>query len=130
MTDRLHALRLFSRVARTGSFSRAGREMRLSQPSVSRIISELEKDIGVSLLTRTTHAVILTEAGSDYLARIEPLLAELDDADHAARGTGELRGTLKIGVAASFAIREVIPYLAPFLSQHPALRIEFAMTDQ
>src|ERR1700754_3900908 len=59
MSDRLSALRLFSRVARTGSFSSAGREMRLSQPSVSRIISMLEQEIGAALLTRTTRAVTL-----------------------------------------------------------------------
>ncbi len=130
MSDRLHALRLFSRVARTGSFSSAGREMRLSQPSVSRIISTLEEEIGAALLTRTTRAVTLTEAGVDYLARIEPLLAGLEEADHAARGTGELRGLLRIGVATSFAVREVIPRLPAFMAQHSALRIELSMGDQ
>lgn len=130
MSDRLYALRLFVRVARTGSFSSAGRELRLSQPSVSRIIATLEKEVGAALLTRTTRAVTLTEVGADYLARIEPLLAGLEEADHAARGTGELRGVLRVGVAASFAVREVIPRLPPFMEQHPALRIEFSMADQ
>ena len=92
MNDRLFALRLFMRVARVGSFSAAGRELGLSQPSASRILAELEREIGVALLTRTTRAVTLTEAGADYLARIEPILAALEEADHAARGTGELRG--------------------------------------
>jgi DNA-binding transcriptional LysR family regulator len=129
MSDRLFALRLFSRVARTGSFSSAGRELRLSQPSVSRIIATLEEEIGAALLTRTTRAVTLTEAGTDYLARIEPLLAGLEEADHAARGTGELRGVLRVGMAASFAVREVIPRLPGFMEQHPALRIDLSMAD-
>jgi len=51
------------------------------------------KQIGVALLVRTTRAVTLTEAGSDYLSRIEPILTALEEADHAARGTGELRGS-------------------------------------
>jgi DNA-binding transcriptional LysR family regulator len=93
MSDRLLALRLFARIARTGSFSRAGRELGLSQPSASRIASELERQVGAALMTRTTRGLTLTEAGSDYLARIEPILAALEEADHAARGTGELRGT-------------------------------------
>ncbi len=130
MSDRLFALRLFVRVARGGSFSVAGRELQLSQPSVSRIISNLEAEVGTSLLTRTTRAVSLTEAGVDYLARIEPLLAALDEADHAARGTGELRGVLRVGVATSFAVRQIIPRLPGFMDLHPALRVEMVMTDQ
>jgi DNA-binding transcriptional LysR family regulator len=130
MNDRLFALRLFMRVARVGSFSAAGRELGLSQPSASRIIAELEREIGVALLTRTTRAVALTEAGADYLARIEPILAALEEADHAARGTGELRGTLRIGLSSSFGVRELIPRLPPFLKLHPALHMDLRMNDQ
>src|SRR5271169_3799211 len=101
MTDRLVALRTFVRTAHTGSFSRAARELGLSQPSVSRILAQLEKEINAALLVRTTHAVNLTDAGVDYLARIEPLLSALDEADHAARGTGELRGVLRVALSFS-----------------------------
>jgi DNA-binding transcriptional LysR family regulator len=130
MTDRLVALRLFARVARSGNFSRAGRELGFSQPSASRIVSELEREVGVALLTRTTRAVTLTEAGVDYLARIEAILDALDEADHAVRGSGELRGVLRVGVAASFGVRELIPRLPAFTERHPALRIELLMNDQ
>jgi DNA-binding transcriptional LysR family regulator len=129
MTDRLQALRLFARVAHTGSFSAAGRELGLSQPSASRIIAELEKELGAALVIRTTRAVKLTQAGSDYLARIEPILASLDEADHAARGDGELRGLLRVGTSSSFSVREVIPRLPAFLARHPHLRISLAVSD-
>jgi len=130
MNDRLAALRLFTRVARTGSFSAAGRELGLSQPSASRIISELERDVGASLFSRSTRAVTLTEAGADYLARIEPILDAIDEADHAARGTGELRGVLRVAVSSSFAVREVIPKLPDFMAHHPALRVDLLMDDR
>lgn len=130
MSDRLLALKTFVRVARLGSFSRAARELGLSQPSASRIVSTLERDVGAALMLRTTRAVTLTEAGTDYLARIEPLLAALEDADHAARGTDELRGTLRIGLSSSFAVREVIPRLPPFMARHPALRVDLTVDDQ
>ena len=129
MTDRFQALRLFARVAHTGSFSAAGRELGLSQPSASRIVAELEKELGAALVIRTTRAVKLTEAGADYLARIEPILASLDEADHAARGDGELRGVLRIGMSSSFSVREVIPRLPAFLARHPLLRISLAVSD-
>ena len=130
MSDRLFALRLFVRIAHTGSFSRAARELGLSQPSASRIAAELEQDVGVPLLTRTTRRLTLTEAGAEYLARIEPLLAALDEADHAARGTGELRGTLRVALSIGFGMRAVIPRLPAFMQRHPALRIDLLMSDQ
>ena len=101
MNDRLKTLRLFVRVAYTQSFSQAGRELGLSQPSVSRLISDLEREIGGTLLQRHTRAVSLTEAGAAYLARIEQILADIDDADYQARDTNELRGHLKIGASSS-----------------------------
>jgi DNA-binding transcriptional LysR family regulator len=130
MSDRFLALRLFTRVARSGSFSRAGRELGLSQPSASRILAGLEGEVGAALLTRTTRGVKLTEAGSDYLARIEPILDALDEADHAARGNGELRGVLRAAMSTSFALREVAPRLPEFMKPHPALRIDLLMSDQ
>ncbi|WP_158817582.1 LysR family transcriptional regulator [Methylocapsa sp. S129] len=129
MNDRLQALRLFARVARLGAFSRAGKELGLSQPSASRIVANLEREVGAKLLTRTTRAVTTTEAGADYLAHIEPILAALEEADHAARGTGELKGLLRIGVGTSFGIREIVPRLPAFLERHPSLRVDLAIDD-
>ena len=97
MSDRISTLRLFCRVAITGSFTAAGKEIDLSQPSVSRIISNLEKDLGAALFVRSTHAVKLTEAGADYLARIEPILAALEEANHLVRSDGKLQGRLRVG---------------------------------
>ncbi|MGB6310690.1 MAG: LysR family transcriptional regulator [Steroidobacteraceae bacterium] len=129
MNDRFFSLHLFARVARSGSFSVAGREMSVSQPTASRIVAALEKQIGVALLVRTTRAVTLTESGSDYLSRIEPILTALEEADHAARGTGELRGLLRVATSSGFAIRGVLPRLARFTDQHAGLRMEFVLND-
>jgi DNA-binding transcriptional LysR family regulator len=130
MTDRLFALRLFARVARKGSFSAAGRELGLSQPTVSKMIAGLEREIGAALLVRTTRAVTLTEVGANYLARIEQATAELEEADHEARGGGELRGVLRVAVTSSIAVREVIPRLPGFATRHPSLRIVLRIDDE
>ncbi len=130
MSDRLSALRLFVRVARTGNFSRAAREVGLSQPTASRIIATLEKEIGALLLTRSTRALALTEAGAEYLARVELALAALDEADHAARGTGELRGVLRVATSSSFTVHALIPRLDDFLRRHPKLRLMLLINDQ
>src|SRR6202000_1118825 len=127
MNDRFTSMQLFVRVARSGSFSTAAHEMGMTQPTASRIVAALEKQVGVALLMRSTRAVTLTEAGADYLARSEAILAALDEADHAARGTGELRGTLRVATSPVFASRTVMPRLAEFADKHPKLRIEFAL---
>ena len=129
MSDSFSTLRLFSRVARTESFTAAGKEIGLSQPSVSRIISKLEKDLGAALFVRSTHAVKLTEAGADYLERVEPILAALEEANYMARGDGTLKGRLRVGCATSFAVREIIPRIPTFLDQHPELKVDFVLTD-
>jgi DNA-binding transcriptional LysR family regulator len=130
VSDRFSALSLFVRIARTRSFSRAARELGLSQPSASRIIASLEKEIGALLFTRSTRALALTEAGTDYLARVEPALAALEEADYAARGTGELRGRIRVAAPSSFSVRVVIPTLPDFLKTHPKLQVELVMNDQ
>jgi DNA-binding transcriptional LysR family regulator len=124
------ALRLYTRVARLGSFSAAARECGLSQSQASRIVAELEKELGVRLLTRTTRAVTLTHAGGEFLARIEPILAALDEAEHSVREGGELRGILRMSMPTSFGVRDVIPRLAPFAQRHPNLHIQLQLGDR
>ncbi len=130
MSDHLDALRLFIRVVRRGSFSAAGRELGVPQSTVSRTIAALEREIGASLLVRTTRAVTVTDAGADFLARIEPILADLEDAEQMARHSDELRGTLRIGIGTSLAARIVIPHLKPFLDRHPELRVDLLLDDE
>jgi DNA-binding transcriptional LysR family regulator len=129
MTDRFYSLNLFARVARTGSFSRAAKEAGLSQPSASRLIRQLETEVGATLFTRSTRAVVLTEAGADFLVKVESILSALEEAEYAARGTGELRGNLRIGVGGSFATRELIPRMSEFVNKHPALHVELLIDD-
>jgi DNA-binding transcriptional LysR family regulator len=124
------ALRLYTRVARLGSFSAAARECGLSQSQASRIVADLEAELGVRLLSRTTRAVVPTEAGSEFLARIEPILAALDEAEHSVRECGELRGLLRISAPTSFGIRDVIPRLAGFVERHPNLHIQLQLGDR
>lgn len=130
MIDRISSLQLFVRVARTGNISEAARELGWSQASASRAVATLERDIGAQLLTRSTRAVVLTEAGADYLARIEPVLDAIEEANRAARGTDELRGVLRVALPSSFAQRMAIPALPEFLRCHPALRVHLLMEDK
>jgi DNA-binding transcriptional LysR family regulator len=126
----LLTLRLFTRVARLGSFSAAARESGLAQSQVSRMIAELEANLGARLLSRTTRAVVPTEAGIEFLARMEPILAAVDDAENSVRETGELRGLLRIGMPSTMAIRVVLPRLSAFTERHPLLHLELQLEDR
>ena len=124
------SLKLYTRVARLGSFSAAARECGLSQSQVSRIVADLESDLGARLLSRTTRAVTLTEAGTGFLARIEPILNALEEAEHSVRDGSDLRGMLRMSMPTSIGIREIIPRLTPFLAQHPNLRLQLSLGDR
>jgi DNA-binding transcriptional LysR family regulator len=130
MSDRVLALAIFVRVAETGSFSRAGREIGMAQPGVSRIVATLEARLGVKLFLRTTRKVTLTEAGAALLRRARDALAEIEDAENAARGADRLVGLLRVATPVTFGAREIATRLAPFLETHPSLDIELLMADR
>ncbi|TAY30709.1 LysR family transcriptional regulator [Rhizobium ruizarguesonis] len=130
MSDQLIALRLFARVAHAGSFSRAAKEMKLSQPTASRLISVLEEQLGATLLVRTTRSVTLTDAGRDYLGSVQTALDTLDQAEHAVRGIGELRGRIRIASSSIFASRVIVPILPEFMALHSSLKVELIIEDQ
>jgi DNA-binding transcriptional LysR family regulator len=129
MSDRLQELQVFVRAAESGSFSRAARELSLSQPSVSRIIGELEARLGVKLLLRTTRRITVTDAGALFLDRAREILAEIEDAEDAARGLDSLRGTIRMAIPIVYGTREIIPLLPKFLEMHPLLRVEMSVVD-
>jgi DNA-binding transcriptional LysR family regulator len=130
MSDRMQELAVFARAAESGSFSRAARELGLSQPSVSRIIGELETRLGVTLLLRTTRRITVTDAGALFLDRAREILAEIEDAEDAARGIDSLRGTIRLAIPVIYGTREIIPRLPKFLAAHPLSRVEMAVTDE
>ena len=129
MSDRWQELNVFVRAAESGSFSRAARELRLSQPSVSRIIGELEARLGVTLLLRTTRRITVTDAGALFLDRAREILAEMEEAEDAARGLDSLRGLIRLALPVVYGTREIIPLLPKFLAQHPELKVEMAVSD-
>ena len=102
MSDRLRELAAFVRAAETRSFSRVAKELGVSQPSVSRMVADLEAHLGVKLLLRTTRHVTPTDAGRLFLQRARQILSDLEDAENAARGVESLHGILRVAVSGAF----------------------------
>ena len=99
----IESLRLFVQVARRGSFAVVARDRGTDPSSVSRTIASLEDELRVRLLQRSTRRMTLTEAGANYLARIEPLLEELDQArDEALAVSARPIGTIRLTASVAF----------------------------
>ncbi|OMT74276.1 LysR family transcriptional regulator [Burkholderia pseudomallei] len=106
MNITLRQLRVFIEVARLKSFSRAGDEIGLTQSAVSRSVRELEGEIGLKLIDRTTRDVQLTDVGTNLIASVSRLLGDLDDALREIREIGEQRrGRVIVAASPTIACR-------------------------
>ena len=129
--DRLQAIEIFVKVAELKSFSAAADALNLSRTLVSERVKDLEEALGVRLLQRTTRRVSLTEPGAAFLERVRLGLAALDEAAAEASSlSAEPRGTLRVNAPMSFGSHHVAPVTGKFMLQHPAVRIELALTDR
>jgi DNA-binding transcriptional LysR family regulator len=126
----LQTLDFFVHVARAGSFAAVALARDLDPSSVSRAIAELEADLGVRLFQRTTRRLTLTEAGSVFLGRAEPLAEELRHArEAAALVVGAPRGRLRMTSSVTFGQRCLLPQLPEFRRRYPELALECLFTD-
>lgn len=123
--DHAAALRAFRLIARHGSFTRAAAELEVTPSALSQTLKQLEASVGVRLLHRTTRQVGLTEAGTDFLARITPALNEIDAAMEALRQHGERpAGTLRVTMPQNLLDWLIGPVLVEFLRAYPDVKLE------
>lgn len=126
----LNALRVFERVAATGSFTVTARHFRRAVSSISRQIRGLEEAVGQPLFHRHTRAVTLTEAGLSYYEEVRDILERLDVAtDELSQPAAELSGTLRINAPVAFGQRQIVPLLHHFQRRYPLLKAELQLND-
>jgi DNA-binding transcriptional LysR family regulator len=130
--DRLRALNVFRQVVELGSFAAASQRLRLSPAAVSKNIGELEADLGVRLLNRTTRRVSLTEAGSLYYDQIRGALNDLDAADRSLGSLQEIpKGVLRISAPTTLTLLTSLSRAIPkFLDRYPELSVDLRMDDR
>lgn len=118
-------LRFFLAVARTGSMSRAARELRVAQPTVGRRLTAFEQRLGARLVVRSSDGLRLTAAGRGVLAHAERMELEATSAERLAAGRDAgLHGVVRLTTNEWLATRVVGPALAPMLAEHPGLTLE------
>ncbi|KAA6050589.1 LysR family transcriptional regulator [Pantoea sp. Bo_7] len=124
MNYTLRQLRTFVAVARQGSFSQAGQLIGLSQSAVSHSVKELEAEIGVRLLDRTTREVLLTGAGQQLATRLTRLLEELNTTLLDVRSYGEQRsGTVRVAASQTPSAHLMPQCLASTQQHYPDIRV-------
>ncbi|MGP1206899.1 LysR family transcriptional regulator [Serratia sp. CY47279] len=124
MNYSLKQLRVFVAIARHGSFSRAGEAIGLTQSAVSHSVKELEAEVGVRLLDRTTREVVLTDAGLRLANRVERLLDELQSTLLDVRSFGVQRsGTVRVATSQTISAHLMPQCIAAGEREYPEIRI-------
>ena len=118
----LQQLRYVVALAEERSFTRAAERCFVVQSALSHQIKALERELGVALFARTSRRVETTAAGAAFLGAARESLAAADRA--AARASGEIRGTLAIGMIPTVTAIDIPAALAAFHRAHPGVRIQ------
>jgi DNA-binding transcriptional LysR family regulator len=130
MIHNLPALRTFAQVVAGGSLSAASREMDLSLAVVSKRLTQLEKELGVRLLQRTTRKQVLTEEGALLYAEVARILAAVDQAETVMSGrTQAINGSIRLTAPGEFGRQWISPAVAAFQQRHPAVSIQLLLSD-
>jgi DNA-binding transcriptional LysR family regulator len=129
--DRLDSLAIFVAVAEEGSFIAAARRLGRSPTAVTRAVAALEERLALRLLTRTTRAMTLTEAGQRYLEQGRRALAEFDELDNAATdNAASPRGLLTLTAPEMFGRMHVLPIVQGFMREHPQIDVSLVLLNR
>lgn len=128
--DLINTMRSYVRVHETRSFSAAAKDLRVSQPSVSKAVAQLEQELGVQLFLRSTRGLAPTDAGQKFYEHAIRTLEEADLALNSVKGgDAPLTGRLRVSGTITFMRQHIIPKLPVFLEKHPRLSIDFLLDD-
>jgi DNA-binding transcriptional LysR family regulator len=128
--DKLTGMHVFVRVVERGSFSAVARELGSTQSAVSKQVAALEAILGVRLLSRTTRALALTEAGERYFEQARRLVGEIAEVESTlVSGEQQLTGWLRVAASVAFGRIKLMPMVTSFLAAHPGVRIDLRLND-
>jgi len=125
------ALRLFLAVVDGGSMSAAAEMLGQTASGVSRGLSRLEEQLGVTLLSRTTRRMELTEEGSQFLQKARRIVESLEEAEECMRIIHQQpAGRLRVDASAPVMLHCVVPHVREFRERYPAILLELTSNDR
>lgn len=129
--DQLRAIRYFSKVVETGSFTKAAHFFKVPPSSLSRRVADLEKSLGATLLKRSTRLVKLTEVGQIYYNDMQQILAQLAQSNETVRSYQTTpMGRLSISSMVSFGDKILLPLLDEFSALYPEIILDVSLSDE
>lgn len=127
----LNHVAAFVRVVQDGSFTAAARSLGLPKSSISRSVAQLEQDLGIRLMHRTTRKLHLTDAGAEFHARVARALADIDEASSAASDLQrELRGSIRVAAPVDIGVWAVASVVARFVRRHRSVSVEVSLASR
>ncbi|CAN5911287.1 LysR family transcriptional regulator [soil metagenome] len=127
----LNRVSAFVRVVHDGSFTAAAKSLGLPKSSISRSVAQLEQDLGIRLLHRTTRQLHLTDAGAAFFERVSRALADIDEATVAAADTQvEPSGSVRVTAPVDLGVWSLAPILARFIRKHPKIRVDLQLSGR
>jgi DNA-binding transcriptional LysR family regulator len=127
----LNLVTAFVSVVEQQSFTSAARVLGLPKSSVSRRVTELEEELGVQLLHRTTRKLALTEAGRSYFEQAERALTELRAAAESATGMDvEARGIVRVTAPVDIGVMGLADVVAEFVAEYPEIHVELSLSSK
>lgn len=129
--DQLRAIRYFSKVVETGSFTQAAKVFGVPPSSLSRRVSDLEKSLGATLLKRSTRIVKLTEVGRVYYNDVQQILNQLEQSEETVRSYQTTpMGRLRISSMVGFGEKILLPLLDEFSVLYPQIVLDVSLSDE
>ena len=129
--DKFAAIKTFVRIIDAGNLTAAAASLGTSLPTVVRTLAALERELGVSLLKRTTRRLHLTDEGSQYLDRCRNILAAIQEAeDIVVARHAEPAGKLSVTASVLFGRRCIAPIVYDFLRRHPKVNADLLFVDR
>lgn len=128
--DKFEAMRVFCSVIEAGSFVAAAEQTGLSTTAVSRLVAQLEAQLNVRLLNRTTRRMSPTDEGFAYFERCTQLLADLEEAEASVAGEARHpRGRLRLTAPIALATLRLAPAFAAFCQAYPDITLDIVLSD-
>ncbi len=129
-TNMIEYLNIFIQVVEQGSFSKAADVLQIHRPTVSKAIQQIEHDLGVKLINRTTRKLSITAEGDEFYHHARHVLAEVNDMMASFSPTLPPRGRLRLDVPLALAHAILIPNLKHFQSLYPDIDVVLVSSDK
>lgn len=130
MDSRSGEMRVFARVVEAGSFSAAGKTLRLTPSAVSKIISRLEGRLDVLLFQRSTRLLTVTAEGKLFYESCVQILDDIDEAElGVSEDTSAPHGALRVNVSIPMGTHYIVPLMPEFAARYPNITLDLSLTD-